>query len=242
MLLAATTRHPAMLRYLDNDQSAGRDSRAVRFAGAARRRRGEAPRITGLNENLAREVLELHTLGVTGGGAAYGGWGLHAGRRDRLRRRAHRLAHAPRDLAEGRANSRCASTDWHQPGPRPCSAAAGPEGPQALDLVLRPGTTTIDGAFRHQAGAPLTDDRRRRWSTGWPGLGNAAAATSPPSTARSSNRPNAGRRAGEAEDAGRVRRQPARLLRLGENLAARAPDAGIARSASACRLRPRPAG
>jgi uncharacterized protein (DUF1800 family) len=54
MLLAAT-RHPAMLLYLDNAVSAGPNSRFGQ-------RRGK-----GLNENLAREILELHTLGVDGG-------------------------------------------------------------------------------------------------------------------------------------------------------------------------------
>ncbi len=44
-LLGAATLHPAMIRYLDNEQNA---------AGR-------------LNENLAREVMELHTMGVTGG-------------------------------------------------------------------------------------------------------------------------------------------------------------------------------
>jgi len=58
--------HPGMLRYLDNEQSAGPRSAIVqrlaqRARGAAD---GQAPRITGLNENLAREVLELHTLGA----------------------------------------------------------------------------------------------------------------------------------------------------------------------------------
>lgn len=63
-LLVASTTHPAMLRYLDNLQSAGPNSPIV--ARAARRAAGtdEAPRVTGLNENLAREVLELHTLGA----------------------------------------------------------------------------------------------------------------------------------------------------------------------------------
>jgi uncharacterized protein (DUF1800 family) len=51
MLLAAEG-HPAMLLYLDNAQSMGPDS----VAGINRDK--------GLNENLAREVLELHTLGV----------------------------------------------------------------------------------------------------------------------------------------------------------------------------------
>ena len=54
MLLAVET-HPAMLAFLDNAQSIGPDSRA-----GARSKRG-------LNENLAREIMELHTLGVDGG-------------------------------------------------------------------------------------------------------------------------------------------------------------------------------
>jgi uncharacterized protein (DUF1800 family) len=60
MLLAVET-HPAMQLYLDNYLSVGPDS-----AAAQRRARREAPRI-GINENLAREILELHTLGVGGG-------------------------------------------------------------------------------------------------------------------------------------------------------------------------------
>ncbi|MBV9739963.1 MAG: DUF1800 family protein [Hyphomicrobiales bacterium] len=54
MLMAVET-HPAMLLYLDNQQSFGPNS----VAGQNRKR--------GLNENLAREILELHTLGVNGG-------------------------------------------------------------------------------------------------------------------------------------------------------------------------------
>lgn len=54
MVMAVET-HPAMLAFLDNAQSIGPDSRA-----GARFKRG-------LNENLAREIMELHTLGVEGG-------------------------------------------------------------------------------------------------------------------------------------------------------------------------------
>ncbi|MBN9046582.1 MAG: DUF1800 family protein [Rhizobiales bacterium] len=54
-MLLAVEHHPAMLFFLDNQQSVGPDSRA---GGHGRR---------GLNENLAREVLELHTLGVGSG-------------------------------------------------------------------------------------------------------------------------------------------------------------------------------
>jgi uncharacterized protein (DUF1800 family) len=54
-MLQAAESHPAMLMYLDNAQSIGPASQA----GRNRKR--------GLNENLAREILELHTLGVDGG-------------------------------------------------------------------------------------------------------------------------------------------------------------------------------
>ena len=60
MLLAVET-HPAMQLYLDNYLSVGPNSQA-----AQHRARRQAPRI-GINENLAREILELHTLGVGGG-------------------------------------------------------------------------------------------------------------------------------------------------------------------------------
>src|SRR6516165_4137943 len=51
-MLMAVESHPAMLIYLDNARSIGPDS----IAGRRQKR--------GLNENLAREILELHTLGV----------------------------------------------------------------------------------------------------------------------------------------------------------------------------------
>ncbi len=60
-MLIAVEQHPAMLLYLDQAQSIGPDSQAGRFIAA----RGQQKR--GLNENLAREILELHTLGVRTG-------------------------------------------------------------------------------------------------------------------------------------------------------------------------------
>ncbi len=59
-MLLAVEQHPAMLLYLDQAQSVGPDSPL----GALAALRG---RNAGLNENLAREILELHTLGVHGG-------------------------------------------------------------------------------------------------------------------------------------------------------------------------------
>ncbi|HEX6133310.1 MAG TPA: DUF1800 domain-containing protein [Longimicrobiales bacterium] len=61
-MVLASARHPAMLLYLDNAQSIGPASRAARAGQRARRGAGR-----GLNENYARELLELHTLGVDGG-------------------------------------------------------------------------------------------------------------------------------------------------------------------------------
>ena len=56
-LVLASAQHPAMLLYLDQAQSVAEGSRA---GGGSKRGRG-------LNENYARELMELHTLGVDGG-------------------------------------------------------------------------------------------------------------------------------------------------------------------------------
>lgn len=108
-MLVASTRHPAMLAYLDNFRSTGPDSPAGRRTGK------------GLNENLAREVLELHTLGVNGGydqddvealAALLTGWSLDIGegRMNRLR------------LAMGGAPQSSGAYQFHdfrhQPGPK----------------------------------------------------------------------------------------------------------------------------
>lgn len=64
-MLKAAVLHPAMLLYLDQFQSIGPNAP---FIQRRARRGGEQPgRPRGLNENLAREVLELHTLGAEGG-------------------------------------------------------------------------------------------------------------------------------------------------------------------------------
>src|SRR5580658_1746670 len=58
-LLLAVETHPAMLLYLDNHLSVGPHSQLAE--------RLQSERKIGINENLAREILELHTLGVGGG-------------------------------------------------------------------------------------------------------------------------------------------------------------------------------
>ncbi len=98
-MLKAVEQHPAMLFFLDNQQSLGPDSRA----GQNRKR--------GLNENLAREIMELHTLGVGGGytqddvtslARIITGW-TFAGRQGKL----------------GTPGSFVFNANAHQPGPQP---------------------------------------------------------------------------------------------------------------------------
>ena len=97
-MLKAVEQHPAMLFFLDNQQSIGPDSRA----GQNRKR--------GLNENLAREIMELHTLGVGGGyaqadvtslAAIITGW-TYAGREGRI----------------GAPGNFVFNANTHQPGPQ----------------------------------------------------------------------------------------------------------------------------
>jgi uncharacterized protein (DUF1800 family) len=83
-LLVATAKSPAMMFYLDNWQSVGPNSELAIYGPGGRRRppmgfrgpfnlpRPQNPqqarnRPKGLNENYAREIMELHTLGVDGG-------------------------------------------------------------------------------------------------------------------------------------------------------------------------------
>lgn len=110
-LLRAAVLHPAMLLYLDNAQSVGPRSRVGR-----RRERG-------LNENLARELLELHTLGVGGGytqadvtetARLLTGWTVRA---------------------DGTGASFVPAL--HEPGSKSVLGRRYPEGPEAIDLLVR---------------------------------------------------------------------------------------------------------
>ncbi|CAM2156042.1 DUF1800 domain-containing protein [Pararobbsia alpina] len=61
-MLVAVERHPAMQLFLDQNTSIGPDSMAALRAAAR-----DPQHKRGLNENLAREIMELHTLGVRTG-------------------------------------------------------------------------------------------------------------------------------------------------------------------------------
>ncbi len=115
-LLQGVETHPAMLRYLDNVTSIGPDSRAgerIAAMGSA----GNAPRRkAGLNENLAREILELHTLGVNGG-------------------------YTQADVTEFAR----AITGWSLRGPRDEAASAGSSAFVFRNNAHEPGTRTVLG-------------------------------------------------------------------------------------------------
>ncbi len=130
-LLLASTTHPAMLRYLDNVQSAGPNSPIV--ARLARRGKGtdeKAPRVTGLNENLAREVLELHTLGAD---SARGASPVYS--QTDVTQFARVLTGWRVGYQDDDDNQRF-NAAWHEPGPKTVIGRRYAEGPQALREVL----------------------------------------------------------------------------------------------------------
>ena len=110
-LLRAAILHPAMLIYLDNAQSIGPQSRV-----GQRREKG-------LNENLARELLELHTLGV------------HAGYSQQdVTQTAMLLSGWTVSQQTGGKSGFIAA--MHQPGPKVILGKTYQEGPDALDAFL----------------------------------------------------------------------------------------------------------
>ncbi len=141
-LLAASTMHPAMLRYLDNAQSAGPNSRVVAREAQRAVRVGEARRVTGINENLAREVLELHTLG------AASGRGAESARGGYTQADVTAFAGVLTGWRVGQDGANVAvpfDPNWHEPGRKTVLGKSYPQGPDALrevlhDLALHPAT------------------------------------------------------------------------------------------------------
>lgn len=237
-LLRAAVSHAGMLRYLDNDNSAGPDSLVVRRQ--ARRPADAGPRISGLNENLAREVLELHTLGVNGGysqsdvtefARVLTGW------RVPLRE----LINAP----EGSPTSRFEPA-WHQPGSKTVLGKTYAEGPEALgavlhDLALHPATarfvaTKLARHFVADDPPPALVARLEQvFSRSGGDLSQVcrtlveAPEAWPPQPAK-------------LKTPEEFVIASARLLRLGEQAFARAPDAGIGQLGQRVQAAPSPAG
>jgi uncharacterized protein (DUF1800 family) len=133
-LLVATARSPAMLFYLDNWQSVAEGAapplarRRQRGSGAAGQQRRRAPH--GINENYARELMELHTLGVDGGytqldvinvARIFTGWSFRRGPGD--------LAFAFNDWAHDRGEKTVLGTTFKPSGE--------PEGLELLRMLAR---------------------------------------------------------------------------------------------------------
>jgi uncharacterized protein (DUF1800 family) len=136
-LLLAAIRHPAMLLYLDQAQSIGPGSVAGQRA-LERQARGR-----GLNENLAREILELHTLGVRSGytqddvtelARALTGWTLPAD--------------APRD---GNGPSFRFVAALHEPGTRTVMGRSYAEGGEAQARAILHDLATAPATAHHIA-------------------------------------------------------------------------------------------
>ena len=173
-LLAATIRSPAMLLYLDNAQNA---------AGK-------------INENYARELMELHTLGVKGGYTqtdvqelARILTGLGIGRPDEPPKlRPELRAQVVQDGLFLFNPARHDYGDKQFLGHRIAGAGLA-EVDQAVDLLARhPATAHFISA--KLAAYSWATRRRPRWSTGWPAPSWPATATSPPCCRRCTPRPN----------------------------------------------------
>lgn len=251
-LLRASTMHPAMLRYLDNHLSAGPDSRVVqrlaRRAQAAAREDAASdaarpPRVTGLNENLARELLELHTLGAAHAAGGHGPWGGYT--------QADVTALAAvltgwRGAGHPGANAAGFQADWHQPGRHTVLGHSLDSGPQGLEEALQmlarhPSTARFIGTklARHFVAddpPPALVDRLARAfrdSDGdLPRVYDALLA------APEAWQPQPAKLKTPEEFVVSA----ARLLRLGRGLVQRAPDAGLGTLGQRLHAAPSPAG
>jgi uncharacterized protein (DUF1800 family) len=162
-MLLAVEQHPAMLLYLDQAQSIGPDS----AIGARVLARGQ--RKVGLNENLAREIMELHTLGVRTGYAqadvtefarSLTGWTVAGLARGPFARVAG---------ANGKTGDFVFAAPLHQPGARTIMGRTYPDGGEGQaravlsNLATHPATAVHIAAklARHFAGdtppTPLID-------------------------------------------------------------------------------------
>ncbi len=150
-LLGATARHPAMLEYLDNKSS--RAAEGVMTAAGSRADQG------GINENYARELMELHTLGVEGGysqedvvevARAFTGWTTfgtnpNTARRDPMERRNNSRANRDGRVQEGNFSFR---PNWHDAEPKTILGMEMPAGRGIED-----GEAVLDFLAGHEATA-----------------------------------------------------------------------------------------
>jgi uncharacterized protein (DUF1800 family) len=149
-LLGATAKHPAMLLYLNNAQSmAAADAPHLsNFALRPTANAKNKKQTPGLNENYARELMELHTLGVDGGysqkdvaevARVLTGWSMAGERRGG--QRIERLMERFPDQVEQGANQFVFLPFLHDSGPKTIRGTSFPagqgmaEGERLLDLL-----------------------------------------------------------------------------------------------------------
>lgn len=235
-LLSASTTHVAMHRFLDNQLSAGPNSRVVQRL-AARSREATPPtpaRLTGLNENLARELLELHTLGASAAAGRHGPWG------------GYNQADVTSVAAVLTGWRGAFDANWHEPGEKTVlnnrySGGQGELGALLLDLSREPATARFIAT--KLARYFVADDPP-------PALVNALAAAF---SASDGDLPTVYRALIDSPlawvDSASKLKTPeefvvstARLLRLGDKIAARAADAGVGLMGQRLHATPSPAG
>ena len=195
MLLAVET-HPAMLIYLDNARSIGPNSPAGKNRGR------------GLNENLAREILELHTLGVrtvytqadvTSFAKVITGWTIVPPRQD--------PEHGGEFVFNPRMHEPGAQTVIGKTYPTPASSRAARCSP--ISRAIRRRRSTSRPSSRAISSPTI---RRRRWSSGWRSASSTPTAISRRWRRRWSPRRRPGRRRA-ASSSGRANGSSARCAR-----------------------------
>lgn len=235
-LLRASSTHVAMHRFLDNQLSAGPNSRVVqRLAARSREAAAAMPaRLTGLNENLARELLELHTLGASAAAGRHGPWGGYS------------QADVTSVAAVLTGWRGAFDANWHEPGEKVVlnqRYASGEAGLDALllDLSRHPSTarfiaTKLARHFVADDPAPaLVNTLATAFSTSDGDLPTVyrALIDSPLAWADGLNK---------LKTPEEFVVSSARLLRLGDKIALRAADAGIGLMGQRLHAAPSPAG
>ena len=162
-MLNAVERHPAMLLYLDQAVSIGPDSPAGQLAA-----RRQARQRAGLNENLAREIMELHTLGVRTvytqadvtefaramTGFTVAGLGRGAGARYA-------------GTADGEPGSFVFAPRLHEPGTRTILGRQWAQGGEAQAAISPPIRRPRSTSRPSSPGISPATIPPRRWSRGW---------------------------------------------------------------------------
>ncbi len=167
-MLEATAKHPAMLYYLDNARSTAQEGVPTTVSFATARYRGvhfsggmQASRASrGINENYARELMELHTMGVDGGytqhdvievARALTGWTVYpmGPLSDTMRAQIDKRLEKGRQVGFMRQGDFLFRAGVHDAGPKSILGVSFPagggeeEGERVLDLLVKQPSTAV---------------------------------------------------------------------------------------------------